>query len=119
MCTISNTGRVDFSEYLGRIPPLHSLSETEAFIVVGGLYGVAAPWHVERHENDDGRLLIMVMDSADQVFVLDRDLAGIHIAYVVGETFYPGTARYSTADEALDGLQTRLENAMFGQSTWV
>ena len=110
MCTISNTGRVNVSEYLGRIPPLHSLSETEAFIIVDGLYGLAVPWSVERHETDEGRLLIMVMDKADRVFVIDRDVAGIQISFMAGETFYPGTARYSAAEAVLRELQTRVDS---------
>lgn len=86
---------------------MHSLSVIQADRIISGLSGTLKRWTIERQQSCDGKLSVLLTSSIepDTILIVDRDVAGIQISRMQGDTLTPGECRYDRADEVVNTLK--------------
>ena len=86
-----------YDDSLSPVRALHSLAPAQADQIVASLSSLAAIWGIERHESCDGRLsLVLMHDSEDTTLLVDRDVSGIRVYLMLGDTMHATPERHTS-----------------------
>ena len=97
------------------IRALHSLCETQVTSIVSGLGSLAGTWEIERHENCDGHLnLVLIHTACDTAIIVGRDSAGIHVSLMPGDELHTTPERHTSTANVVTALKELAGKSVVG-----